>query len=198
MSSGNYTQWKNVDATMAVGKTVMESGCVRTRVTTTDNDTSGIVFGYIDLSNYYVFEATDQTDTMSVRQVLDGVSTTLATGTWAGNWDSTTMMVCFKQVRHHRRVHRRQQREAPSTPATAGSTAGATESTIASTRQRGTAGSARLHALGRARDGELKRRKGRRSEAGGSPAFELQPFEARSTRSFTVRRSRPSRRPVST
>jgi hypothetical protein len=97
VSSGNYTQWKNVDATMAVGKTVMESGCVRTRVTTTDNDTSGIVFRYIDPLNYYVFEATDQTDTMSVRQVLDGVSTTLATGTWAGNWDSTTMMVCFKK-----------------------------------------------------------------------------------------------------
>jgi hypothetical protein len=97
VSSGNYTQWKNIDATMTIASSAMETGCVRTRVSTTDDDSSGIVFRYMDPYNYYLFEATDQGNTMTVRYVIDGVSTTLATGTWTGNWAATTMMVCFQK-----------------------------------------------------------------------------------------------------
>ncbi len=97
VSSGNYTQWKNLDTTLAIAKSPMETGCVRTRVSTTDDDTSGIVFRYVDYMNYYVFEADDQSDYMGVRQVINGVSKTLASATWTGNWASTTMMVCFQK-----------------------------------------------------------------------------------------------------
>jgi hypothetical protein len=98
VSSGNYTQWKNLDTTLAIAKSPMETGCLRTKVTTTDDDTSGIVFRYVDYLNYYVFEADDQNDYMGVRQVLNGVSTTLASTSWSGNWQSgAVMMVCFQK-----------------------------------------------------------------------------------------------------
>jgi hypothetical protein len=102
VSSGNMTQWENHPSHLATTKvTDLDSriavGCISTKVTTTDNDESGIVFNQSDRENYYVFDAVPNVR-RRIRQVVGGVSTNLSQVAWTGptSWSpGVTLTVCF-------------------------------------------------------------------------------------------------------
>jgi len=96
LSNGNFTPWNNVDTNLAVARTVMETGCVSTSVRTDDNAESGIVFRYLDSSNFYMFVAKDSSNYARIQRYTNGTRTTLASASWTGTWVAVTpMMVCF-------------------------------------------------------------------------------------------------------
>lgn len=98
MSSGNYTNWANEaqNWTIARGES-MTHGCISTRVTTTDNGFSGIIFDYVNDDNYHVFELQPSVR-RRIRRVVDGVSVNLSSVSlnYAANWSAgITLMVCY-------------------------------------------------------------------------------------------------------
>lgn len=57
MSSGNYTNWANESENFVIARgQSMTHGCISTKVTTTDNGFSGIVFNYRNSEDYYVLD----------------------------------------------------------------------------------------------------------------------------------------------
>jgi hypothetical protein len=96
LSSGNFTPWNNANDNIALARTVMDHGCVTTQVRTSDDDESGIVFRYMDSSNFYTFVLNDSSDFIRIYRYDNGVRTKLASKAWTGTFDVTTkFMACF-------------------------------------------------------------------------------------------------------
>ena len=77
-----------------IAKTAMDAGCIRTRVTTTDDDSSGIVFRFLNDELYYFVEANAGDYLRIVRQARD-TRETLASVPWSGDFSAgPTLLTC--------------------------------------------------------------------------------------------------------
>ncbi|MEY2937411.1 MAG: hypothetical protein RL033_8160, partial [Pseudomonadota bacterium] len=97
VTAGELVQEQDLPSNLALSRAHTRSGCVMTRVTTDSAGESGIVFNYRNAGNYYVFDALPNVR-RRIRQVIDGVSTSLSVQPWAGpaSWAySIRLGVCY-------------------------------------------------------------------------------------------------------
>jgi hypothetical protein len=88
VTGGALVQTANAPQCLMVQKGVFENVFVSTGVSSSDDDSLGILFRYVDRNNHYRCEANRSLDILRIVRIRNGTETVAASTTWTGSFNT--------------------------------------------------------------------------------------------------------------